>query len=374
MKALSTLAAAAAAASRVVREREGFSRGMDLGSCYLGGNADAVEFCPHRPFRHVLAAATYTLQEQGGERQDRAGSVSLFAVDAGEEDAPRRLRLLHTVETAGVFDMKWSPVAPLLAQADAHGRLALWRLEQEDGSDKGAVLRDVCSGDISSSMCLFVDWNQTAKALSVGLSDGSLSVVSMREDRLEVSEQWTAHQYEVWTCYFDRANPHLLYSGSDDCSFSCWDLRQNPSNAVFQNKKSHNMGVCCIAQNPLEGNMLLTGSYDEFLRVWDIRSMVKPVNVKSLNLGGGVWRIKYHPLIADVVLAACMHNGFAIVKVGTGDAAVVETYCKHESLAYGADWQINEGAEQNKNFSVVATCSFYDRLLRVWQPENLGNL
>jgi diphthamide biosynthesis protein 7 len=144
VKALSTLAAAAAAASRVVREREGFSRGMDLGSCYLGGNADAVEFCPHRPFRHVLAAATYTLQEQGGERQDRAGSVSLFAVDAGEEDAPRRLRLLHTVETAGVFDMKWSPVAPLLAQADAHGRLALWRLEQEDGSDKGAVCSCIC--------------------------------------------------------------------------------------------------------------------------------------------------------------------------------------------------------------------------------------
>ena len=107
---------------------------MDLGSCYLGGNADAVEFCPHRPFRHVLAAATYTLQEQ---EQDRAGSISLFSVDAAAEDESQRLRLLHTVETAGVFDMKWSPASPLLAQADAHGRLALRRLEQDDGSDAG---------------------------------------------------------------------------------------------------------------------------------------------------------------------------------------------------------------------------------------------
>lgn len=347
---------------------------MDLGSCYLGGNADAVEFCPHSPFRHVLAAATYTLQEQEEKQQDRAGTVSLFSVDAGAEDASRRLRLLHTVDTAGVFDMKWSPAAPLLAQADAHGRLALWRLEQEDGSDKGGVLTDVCAGDISSSMCLYVDWNQTAESLSVGLSDGSLSVISMREDRLEVSEQWTAHQYEVWTCYFDRARPHLLYSGSDDCSFSCWDLRESPPNVVFRNKKSHNMGVCCIAQNPSDGNMLLTGSYDEFLRVWDVRSTVKPVNEKSLNLGGGVWRIKYHPSIADVVLAACMHNGFAIVKLGTGDGTVMETYCKHGSLAYGADWQRSEAAEHNRNSSVVATCSFYDRLLRVWQPENLVKL
>jgi len=107
---------------------------MDLGSCYLGGNADAVEFCPHRPFRHVLAAATYTLQEQ---ECDRAGTISLFSVDAASEDASRRLQLLHTVETAGIFDMKWSPKSPLLAQADAHGRLVLRRLEQEDGSDTG---------------------------------------------------------------------------------------------------------------------------------------------------------------------------------------------------------------------------------------------
>ena len=115
---------------------------MDVGSCHLGGNADAVEFCPHRPFRHVLAAATYTLQEQAGEeqQQDRAGTVSLFSVDAAAEDESRRLRLLHTVETAGVFDMKWSPTAPLLAQADAHGRLVLRRLEQEDASNEGVSL------------------------------------------------------------------------------------------------------------------------------------------------------------------------------------------------------------------------------------------
>nr|CAB3487577.1 unnamed protein product [Digitaria exilis] len=109
---------------------------MDLGSCYLGGNADAVEFCPHRPFRHVLAAATYTLQEQ---EQDRAGTISLFSVDAGAEDESQRLRLLHTVDTAGVFDMKWSPTSPMLAQADAHGRLALRHLEQDDGSDTVTV-------------------------------------------------------------------------------------------------------------------------------------------------------------------------------------------------------------------------------------------
>ncbi|EEE62798.1 hypothetical protein OsJ_17601 [Oryza sativa Japonica Group] len=66
--------------------------------------------------------------------------MALFSLDANEEDASRRLRVLHIVETAGLFDM----VVPLLEQADAHGRLVLWRLEQEDGSDKGAVCSCIC--------------------------------------------------------------------------------------------------------------------------------------------------------------------------------------------------------------------------------------
>jgi hypothetical protein len=78
----------------------------------------------------------------------------------------------------------------------------------------------------------------------------------------KVSKEWVAHQYEVWTCYFDRARSHLLFSRSDDCRFSCRDLKESPPN-VFPIGKISWYGVCCIAQNPVEENMLLTGSYGE---------------------------------------------------------------------------------------------------------------
>lgn len=101
---------------------------MEIGHCYLDGNPDAVEFCPYDSFRRVLAASTYTLQE--GDRPSRSGSISLFEVDA---EAPR-LRLFHRVETAGIFDIKWSCPGgtgnvPLLAQADADGYLRVHRLD-----------------------------------------------------------------------------------------------------------------------------------------------------------------------------------------------------------------------------------------------------
>ncbi|KAK8518217.1 hypothetical protein V6N12_017373 [Hibiscus sabdariffa] len=343
---------------------------MDVAHCYLEGNADAVEFCPHNGYQHVLAASTYTLQE--GEQPTRAGSISLFDVNAEKGN----LELLHRVDTAGIFDIKWSTVAanaaPLLAQADADGYLRIYSLEGSSNEEKprGGFLNEVGGERISSSMCLFLDWNPLATSISVGLSDGSVSIITIAESGIEKLQEWKAHDFELWTTCFDIHQPQLVYTGSDDCKFSCWDIRDSPSERVFQNSKVHKMGVCCIAKSPTDPNTVLTGSYDEYLRVWDLRSISRPVNEASVCLGGGVWRIKHHPFVSGLVLAACMHNGFAIVKIGEKKPEVLEAYSQHGSLAYGADWQRVEISPGGKSKSTtVATCSFYDRLLRLWMPK-----
>ena len=99
-----------------------------MAHCHLDGNADAVEFCPHDSYTHVLAAATYTLEE--GDKPSRSGSISLFDVDADSG----RFELFHRVGVAGIFDIKWNPVGgevdkPMLAQADADGCLRIHELE-----------------------------------------------------------------------------------------------------------------------------------------------------------------------------------------------------------------------------------------------------
>lgn len=339
---------------------------MDVAHCELDGNADAVEFCPQDSYHHVLAASTYTLQE--GDTPSRNGSISLFNVNAEEKN----IELLYRIDTAGIFDIKWSPVGgnagPFLAQADADGCVKVYGLETDSN---GGFLRDITGEKISSSMCLCLEWNPSATSITVGLSDGSVSIVSVVESQLEVLQQWKAHEFELWATSFDVHQPHMVYTGSDDCKFSGWDIRESPFKLAFQNSKIHKMGVCCIANIPSDSNTLLTGSYDEYLRVWDVRSISKPVNETSVCLGGGVWRIKHHPFIPGLVLAACMHNGFAVVKVGGEKAEVLETYAKHGSLAYGADWQRGRSSlEGKRKNSLVATCSFYDRLLRIWMPES----
>ncbi|XP_012568702.1 uncharacterized protein [Cicer arietinum] len=342
---------------------------MDVAHCYLEGNVDAVEFCPHNGYHNVLAASTYTLQE--GEKPTRCGSISLFNidVDTGNFD------MVYSEDTCGIFDIKWNPPAghssSFLAQADADGYLRIKTLDGCCDGVEGVNLKEVTGEKISDSMCLYLDWNPSATSITVGLSDGCVSIVSLLESKLEIQEEWKAHDFELWTTSFDIHQPNLVYTGSDDCKFCCWDLRDSPSNKVFQSSKVHTMGVTCIEKNPHDPNSLLTGSYDEFLRVWDLRSISKPVNETSISLGGGVWRVKHHPFIQGLVLAACMHNGFAIVANKGDKVEVLETYKKHDSLAYGADWQKGEANHiEGRSKPLVATCSFYDKLVRVWRPCN----
>ncbi|EFJ38328.1 hypothetical protein SELMODRAFT_75309 [Selaginella moellendorffii] len=334
----------------------------------LDGNADAVEFCPVRSHSHALAAATYNLVEATPESPARRlGSVSLFEVIA---DPSPRLRLVDRKKTSGVFDIRWRPPNQgndaVLAQAGADGVLTMYALQ---GSDSNSLEKftelEVCD----SAMCLSVDWNPFATSsqqeLVVSHSNGSISLVSMSRGRLELDRSWEAHGFEAWTATYDAWIQGLVYTGGDDSQFCGWDLRASLDSPVFRDAKSHEMGVCCVQSNPLWENVVATGSYDERLRLWDVRMAHRPFATHKIGLGGGVWRLKWHPVDKGTLVAACMHSGFAIVAVdeqrdvGVG---VVKEYKEHKSLAYGVDWSKN-----NESLPLVASCSFYDNALHLWR-------
>ncbi|GAC96222.1 hypothetical protein PHSY_003802 [Pseudozyma hubeiensis SY62] len=194
---------------------------------------------------------------------------------------------------------------------------------------------------------------------------------------------WAAHDFEAWIAAFDCFNPTTVWSGGDDLTLKGWDLRSvsstTPTTPTFACTKPFNGGVTSLQSHHLRQHLWAVGSYDSYLRLFDARMPARPLS--ETNVGGGVWRVKWHPDDPRTLLVGCMHDGFKVLRLddlaeeGAGGAElrgkefdVVTRFDAHESLAYGCDWDRGEvdaeGAARR-----VYSCSFYDATLHIWDSQ-----
>ncbi|GMF63815.1 unnamed protein product [Phytophthora fragariaefolia] len=372
--------------------------------------ADCVESCPVTGFEMSMVAATYQLHKaaQTGEAEDRrTGTLQHFQLEC---DAPSTdgagvavHKLQEVVTSSGIFDIKWNTQAmngkAVLGAATAGGSLELYELAQENGSQSLRHSGLATEAD-AGSMCLSLDWSNrvhsnTQPSICVSHSDGALSVWDVAPEGIvqqakvgrtcfissgRVSlklfvfgPQWSAHDLfgspiEAWIAAFNCHDPHVLFSGADDASLKGWDLRAGTATPTFKNTRQYSMGVCSIQFHPHDDRLVAVGSYDEQVAVWDHRNMTRPLAV--YGAGGGVWRLKWHPAEArkELLLAACMHNGFQVLELtaGESDLRKAASYDRHDSLAYGVDWWLHPAALVAKA-PVVGSASFYDHVFHVWR-------
>ncbi|KAI3372820.1 hypothetical protein L3Q82_022724 [Scortum barcoo] len=314
-------------------------------------SADTVEWCPVSTSQHILACGTYQLQKGAGEEDatpSRTGRLYLFKFRREGSMSPP-LTELQRVDTPAILDLKWChvPVSgeAVLGMAAATGELRLYTLS--DGQEGGRSLQALSSLEVGAErLTLSLDWstgrmNSSDVRLVCSDSAGCVSVLSLADGTLTALSQWKAHDFEAWISAFSYWDTQLVYSGGDDCKLKGWDLRVGSSCPTFTSKR-HSMGVCSIHSSPHREHILATGSYDEQVLLWDGRNMRQPLSESPL--GGGVWRLKWHPTHEHLLLAACMHNDFHILHCqkaveGSGGACpVIASYILHNSLAYGADW------------------------------------
>lgn len=315
-------------------------------------DATQLPACSVETTGQLVTVGTYRLCEDN----TRQGRILLYSLHTEEEDG-LHCRQLDSQDCAGVLDLKWScQPRPRLAVAESDGCVSLYSLTE----DRAGLVRD-SHLTLTSGLCLALEWSADSSLLAVSDSEGALSILSAGQtDGLTLLNRISAHSFEAWTTCFSKHNFNLVYSGGDDCVLKFHDTREGQ--AVRSNRRSHSMGVTSMLCHSQDENRLWTGSYDEQVRLWDVRNCRQ--ELESLAVGGGVWRIKQSPTSPDQLLVATMHDGFKIVR----DLSVVAEYREHDSLAYGADW-VSGLVWRGKSIDVAATCSFYDHLFRVWSPD-----
>jgi diphthamide biosynthesis protein 7 len=276
----------------------------------------------------------------------RTGKICLFKINA-EEDS---LQLVQEIKTEAILDQKW--LDDQLFVATSCGKIQQFQMEPENGKlvRKSQINLD---SDGTAKLALSLDIHSQNQQILVSDSLGGLSTVDM--EKMTVTNFWDSHGFEAWTCAFDQFNENICYSGGDDCFLNIHDLRTTDSKFKIQNK-SHEAGVTSLL-NPRE-NVLITGSYDEKIRVFDTRKFKVPMGEESL--GGGIWRIKQDPHKETLLLTALMYKNFTFLDFQGDCFRILEEFNEHKSICYGCDFS---RMESKNGWVYFATCSFYDHKL-----------
>lgn len=315
----------------------------------------------------------------------------------------RARSLLQTITTEfAVLDLHFSAhERNLFAIGTSTGSICLYVLES-DHENKFSMRRLSCLQIADPSiLVLSIAWSPsscTPTTLAYSLSSGQIGILdyksltsSSRMSEAHSSEAWTI----AWSVMKSMAAP-TLYSGGDDSAL-CRHVEVIPlalnhppgqpiSKSIIRDEKAHCAGVTAILPIAIgveSEEIVLTGSYDEFIRVLALRASSKRAQVLcEKGLGGGVWRLKclrydrpaLNGKLKIEVLASCMHAGTRVLQICRSEEnlwaiTIVARFEEHESMNYASDAR-REFLEKDPTSTTYVSTSFYDKKLCIWNLKD----
>ena len=273
---------------------------------------------------YSFLCGTYELREGLEGEASRGGSITVCTVD------PMSKTLCHrTIDCkSGILDMKISGELVATAQSlhslslhkihevylghngedvsGNHASLSVDEVASVSSADEGLFLSldwdlgyslhampshlDECSDGVSHDYqepgqvrrCAINETGSRCANIAVSTQEGSILVYQLSDDK-EFSEVFSvreAHKMTgvampVWIVCFDPHSKNTIVTGGDDCVMKLWDIRQG--SAPTHSNKTHNAGVTSAQWHPVIEHTFITGSYDEYVRVWDQRALRSPV-------------------------------------------------------------------------------------------------
>lgn len=232
--------------------------------------------------------------------------VSFCSTRRGPDNFSRTRIQTVKLPSSAILDIQWSSnldLSPLLAVATSTGTLAFYTFHSDHDSWYTAQLRQHSVHLVAdpSILVLSLAWHlQDPSTIGVTLSSGAVALCSSSvskttgpwDDSAVVdSRQIHSHDLEAWTLAFLPAPPAVdsatsVLSGGDDCV-----LRLKNG---WSDRKTHGAGVTAILPLDAEGDegcLVLTGSYDDHLRLIRCPAVGRREVLAEIDLGGGVWRL-----------------------------------------------------------------------------------
>ncbi|PNS19695.1 LEC14B protein [Sphaceloma murrayae] len=128
-----------------------------------------------------------------------------------------------------------------------------------------------------------------------GTSDSSIYVYDMEAGHSVL--RIPGHNDDVnAVCYGDKSSPHILYSGSDDCTIKVWDRRSLGDGREAGVFLGHTEGLTYIDSKG-DGRYVISNAKDQTMKLWDLRKMIPPEQAEKINpmAYSSGWDYRYPP-------------------------------------------------------------------------------
>ncbi|KAL5428329.1 hypothetical protein PMIN06_012826 [Paraphaeosphaeria minitans] len=381
----------------------------------LDRRPDVIKFWPHDDQYAVVG--TYTLLHGESSEQDepvsqrRVGSLNLIQV---KDD---NITVIQSFPTPfGVYDLHFAPIEEIrdgkeypgsFAVASSTGSVAIYRLVPSERDDATFPSPKIChrytiqyfSTDI---LITSLDWRRH-DLVAMTLSSGQVCLGKVRDPSGNpiASAELMQHDFQAWHCSFvvskDTSETGLgLISGGDDATLRFTpveadhildlgpvDSETNSLPAIpWADRKIHQAGVTAVMPigNTSTGHLVITGSYDDHIRLLHIPNIGRREVLAEYYLEGGVFRIKLaaqrgesNPGSSEIeqsyaLIVSCMQAGARIVNLNkTRGGWRFDVRAKFEknagTLLYSSDCQF---ADADGRRTIVST-SFEDHKLYLWK-------
>jgi WD40 repeat protein len=383
-----------------------------LDSVILDKNVDRVKFIKNKNENYILSAC-YHLDK---ESRTKSGSLNLNKINLNktnliEEKKPEKsLSNTMTYELDyGILDLKYanSLNVPINTSGEKESETAEIKLftansdysfsifninfEHSEKAENSPHFLPLKKYKIhneefqynSKETCNALDIKtlNTNSTIILAMNDGCHCLFDLIKEKPILIKK--SHEYGLWSCMIKDIIGNVFFTGSEDSLLKMWDRRSDKKEISVN--RSHNASINCIQNflNDDHSNYIVTGSYDETLRIIDVRKFGDCLFQKKIDCS--IWDINQRNFknMASLFLMANVYEGFNVFEFdkekiisdhNNKDIKSIFSFplekgettnhtINHKTIVYGVDsthlWSDDE--------IYVTSCSFYDNSVSFWK-------
>ncbi|KAJ3298645.1 DDB1- and CUL4-associated factor 11 [Rhizoclosmatium sp. JEL0117] len=130
-----------------------------------------------------------------------------------------------------------------------------------------------------------IRFSDDAREVIIGASNGLLYVLDIETNT--ILHRVKAHRDDVNAVTFADTSSNLLLSGSDDCTIKIWDRRSSLQNHTPAGVlPGHTEGITFLTTKARDGRTAVSNAKDQSMKLWDLR-LLKPPSIATRDYSTG---------------------------------------------------------------------------------------